>query len=319
MEKAFTSFLLTILLLVQYVMATSAMTHTNISTDQLTLLSMKSQIISDILDESWSPATSICHWIGVTCDSRHERVKSLNLSNMDLTGKIPKDLGNLTFLVSLDLSGNNLHGNLPHEMANLRRLKFLDLSLNNFIGEIPSWFGFLQKLEVLNLGNNSFSGTIPTTVSNISKLETLCLTSNFLEGQIPEEIGNLKNLRTLDLSGNKLVYSIPPSLLNASRLEILDISANLLEGNIPIGIGNLHNLNWRKPSEFKGDLSLKQWVSYSLPEAMMDVMDANLVTPMDNRLQKELDIVASIMKVALDCCAESPTRRTHMKDVVGML
>uniref|UniRef100_M1AR40 Uncharacterized protein n=1 Tax=Solanum tuberosum TaxID=4113 RepID=M1AR40_SOLTU len=42
----------------------------------------------------------------------------------------------------------------------------------------------------------------------------------------------------------------------------------------------------------------------------MDVMDANLVTPMDNRLQKELDIVASIMKVALDCCAESPTRRT---------
>ncbi|XP_049393217.1 probable LRR receptor-like serine/threonine-protein kinase At3g47570 [Solanum stenotomum] len=85
------------------------------------------------------------------------------------------------------------------------------------------------------------------------------------------------------------------------------------------GIMLLETFTRRKPNEFEGDLSLKQWVSYSLPEAVMDVMDANLVTPMDNRLQKELDIVASIMKVALDCCAESPTRRTNMKDVVGML
>ncbi|CAN4091917.1 unnamed protein product [Withania somnifera] len=85
------------------------------------------------------------------------------------------------------------------------------------------------------------------------------------------------------------------------------------------GIMLLETFTRRKPNEFEGDLSLKQWVSYSLPEAIMDVVDANLVTPIDNRLQKELDVVASIMKVALDCCAESPARRTNMKDVVGML
>ncbi|XP_049394843.1 probable LRR receptor-like serine/threonine-protein kinase At3g47570 [Solanum stenotomum] len=85
------------------------------------------------------------------------------------------------------------------------------------------------------------------------------------------------------------------------------------------GIMLLETFTRRKPTELEGDLSLKQWVSYSLPEAVMDVMDANLVTPMDNRLQKELDILASILKVALDCCVESPTRRTNMKDVVGML
>ncbi|KAK4733147.1 hypothetical protein R3W88_007408 [Solanum pinnatisectum] len=85
------------------------------------------------------------------------------------------------------------------------------------------------------------------------------------------------------------------------------------------GIMLLETFTRRKPSDFEGDLNLKQWVSYSLPEAVMDVVDANLVTPMDNRLPKELDIVASILKVALDCCAESPTRRTNMKDVVGML
>ncbi|KAM3306394.1 hypothetical protein P3S67_013264 [Capsicum chacoense] len=38
-----------------------------------------------------------------------------------------------------------------------------------------------------------------------------------------------------------------------------------------------------------------------------------------NRLQKELDVVASIVKIALDCCAESPAKRANMKDVVGML
>ncbi|WMV30578.1 hypothetical protein MTR67_023963 [Solanum verrucosum] len=85
------------------------------------------------------------------------------------------------------------------------------------------------------------------------------------------------------------------------------------------GIMLLETFTRRKPNEFEGDLSLKQWVIYSLPKAVMDVVDANLVTPMDNRLQKDLDVVASIMKVALDCCAESPARRTNMKDVAGIL
>ncbi|XP_016571730.2 probable LRR receptor-like serine/threonine-protein kinase At3g47570 [Capsicum annuum] len=85
------------------------------------------------------------------------------------------------------------------------------------------------------------------------------------------------------------------------------------------GIMLLETFTRRKPNEFEGDLTLKQWVSYSLPEAVMDVVDVNLITPMGNRLQKELDVVTSIMKVALDCCAESPARRTNMKDVVAML
>ncbi|PHT24489.1 hypothetical protein CQW23_35788 [Capsicum baccatum] len=75
----------------------------------------------------------------------------------------------------------------------------------------------------------------------------------------------------------------------------------------------------RKPNDFVGDRSLKQWVSHSLPETVMDVLDANLITPTNNRLQNELDVVASIMRVALDCCAESPAGRTNMKDVVRML
>ncbi|XP_070014536.1 receptor kinase-like protein Xa21 [Nicotiana sylvestris] len=87
------------------------------------------------------------------------------------------------------------------------------------------------------------------------------------------------------------------------------------------GIMLLETFTRRKPNDemFDGDLSLKQWVSYSLPEAILDVVDANLVTSHDNHLNKKLDCVASIMKVALDCYVESPARRIDMKDVVGML
>nr|XP_009617698.1 probable LRR receptor-like serine/threonine-protein kinase At3g47570 [Nicotiana tomentosiformis] len=246
MDKAFTSFVSTLLLL-YYVMATSAMTHTNITTDQLALLSLKSQIFSDPLhffDENWFPTTSVCHWEGVTCGSHHHRVRSLNLSNKALTGRIPQDFGNLTFLVSLDLGSNNFYGKLPQEMARLRRLNLLDLSFNNFRGEVPSWFGVLHQLQVVTLRNNSFIGSIPSSFSNLSKLETLSLRFNSLEGQIPKEIGNLKTLRILDLTGNKLVGSIPLTLSNASRLEILKFSRNFLQGNIPKGIGNLHNMNF---------------------------------------------------------------------------
>ncbi|KAM3393985.1 hypothetical protein P3S68_002986 [Capsicum galapagoense] len=220
MEKlvAFTSFLL---FLQYYVISSSGMNQFNSSTDQLALLSLKSQIIPDpfhFLDESWSLATSAYDWVGVTCGSRHQRVRFLNLSNMDLTCVIPRELGNLTFLVSLDLGRNNFHGNLPQEMSHLHRLKFLDLSVNSFSGRFL--FGLVSTLETLNLKFNS------------------------IEGQVPKVIGSLINLGVLKLRGNKLKGSIPLSLSNASRLETLDLSYNSLHWNIPEGIGNLHNMKW---------------------------------------------------------------------------
>ncbi|KAM3394404.1 hypothetical protein P3S68_003406 [Capsicum galapagoense] len=80
----------------------------------------------------------------------------------------------------------------------------------------------------------------------------------------------------------------------------------------------LETFTRRKPNEFEGDLSLKQWASYSLQDNVMEVVDANLLTSTGNRLKKELDVVASIMKSCIRLLYESGTR-TNMKDVVGML
>ncbi|KAM3239038.1 hypothetical protein P3L10_014071 [Capsicum annuum] len=262
MEKAFTFFLLTVLLL----MASSSLTQTNITTDQLDILSLKFKIISDpsnLLNKNWSSVVSVCHWVRVTCGSSHERVNSMNLSNMTLIGRIPRESGNLSFLVSLDMGSNNFHGNLPQEMVHLCRLKFFDLSFNSFSRKVPSWFGFLHQLQVLNLGNNSFTegqiqkvigslinlrelnltgnkliGSIPLSLSNTSRLETLAVCFNSLQGNIPEGIDNLHNMKVLSIQANQLTGSIPFTIFNISRIKIIAFTGNSLSGNLPNGLYN---------------------------------------------------------------------------------
>ncbi|CAI9782590.1 unnamed protein product [Fraxinus pennsylvanica] len=237
MQKA--NYFLCAILLVQCLMACKAMATTNITTDQSSLLTFKAHINLDpshILSKNWSVSTSVCVWMGVSCGLRHQRVTALDISSMNLTGKIPSKLGNLSFLVSINLSRNYFHGNVPQEMIQLRRLKILDFRSNNFGGEIPSWLHFLSKLQVLNLRENSFTGFIPPSLSNISTLQHLDLSSNLLQGKIPKDIGNLHNLKSLGLQTNGLSGVIPSQVFNISTLEILALTKNHLIGNLPLQI-----------------------------------------------------------------------------------
>ncbi|KAM3238929.1 hypothetical protein P3L10_013962 [Capsicum annuum] len=228
MEKAFTFFLLTLLLL----MASSVMTKTNITTDQLALLSLKSQIIEDpfhLLVESWSPVRSVCQWLGVTCGSRHQRVKSLNLSNMALIGRIPREFGNLSFLVSLDLGSNNFHGNFPQEITHLRY--------------IPEGIGNLHNTNLLGIQYNQLTGSIPFTIFNISRIEVIAFTGNRLSGNLPNGFCyGFPILKGLYLSTNKLRGHMPTSLSSCSQLQILSLSENEFDGPIHSEIGRLSNL-----------------------------------------------------------------------------
>ncbi|CAL9026861.1 unnamed protein product [Prunus brigantina] len=112
----------------------------NISTDQSTLLALKSHITTDPQNilVNWSTTTSICNWVGVTCGACHLRVAFLNLSYMGPTGTIPPHLGNLSFLVGLCLRYNSFHGTLPQELSYLHRLNLISFGYNNFMGTNPS-------------------------------------------------------------------------------------------------------------------------------------------------------------------------------------
>ncbi|XP_074355466.1 receptor-like protein EIX2 [Apium graveolens] len=87
---------------------------------------------------------------------------SIDLSNNDITGEIPKEVMSLSKLLNLNVSGNHINGLIPNNIGNLRGLMFLDLSRNQFSGPVPRGLSNLSYLSRLNLSYNDFSGRIPT-------------------------------------------------------------------------------------------------------------------------------------------------------------
>ncbi|GFP86325.1 probable LRR receptor-like serine/threonine-protein kinase at3g47570 [Phtheirospermum japonicum] len=161
---------------------------------------------------------------------------------MDLTGTLVPHLGNLTFLISLNTSNNNFRGVVPREFARLRRLKVVDFNFNALRGPIPSWFGSFSRLQVLYLRNNSFTGLIPPSLSNASNLENLDLSYNPLRGRIPRELGNLGNLKWLRLQYNQLSGFVPFTLFNLSQMQLLDLTDNDLSGQLPSNMSDCSQL-----------------------------------------------------------------------------
>ncbi|KAF8101674.1 hypothetical protein N665_0201s0001 [Sinapis alba] len=86
---------------------------------------------------------------------------------------------------SINLSGNNISGEIPGEILNLSYLRILNLSRNSMAGSIPGGISKLGRLETLDLSRNRFSGAIPQSLAGISSLEKLNLSFNKLEGKIP--------------------------------------------------------------------------------------------------------------------------------------
>ncbi|KAI4346871.1 hypothetical protein L6164_007734 [Bauhinia variegata] len=128
----------------------------------------------------------------------------IDLSNNNLTGKIPDELGYLVGLISLNLSRNSLSGEINPLIGNLKSLEVLDLSRNHLSGKIPSTLAQLDTLGVLDLSNNRLHGKIP----NGRHLQTTFDASSFA--------GNI------DLCGMPLDKICPedraPTLLHASPI-----------------------------------------------------------------------------------------------------
>lgn len=81
----------------------------------------------------WGSNQSIGLWYGVTTETvdGKTRVTGLDLSDNNLTGKLPESLSRLTALKHLVLSGNNLSGSIPQE-----------------IRDMPGWEGFDPKVNI---------------------------------------------------------------------------------------------------------------------------------------------------------------------------
>ncbi|XP_020082474.1 LRR receptor-like serine/threonine-protein kinase GSO2 [Ananas comosus] len=124
----------------------------------------------------------------------------------------------LDLMESIDLSDNNLFGEIPDEIGDLWALQNLNLSRNHLSGNIPENIGKMKSLESLDLRMNNLSGTIPQSLSALTYLNHLNLSYNNLLGPIPT--GN--QLQTLPDSsiytGNPYLCG-PPTTKNCSTNE----------------------------------------------------------------------------------------------------
>ena len=206
---------------------------------------------------NWLITNTPSTWYGVTVESGY--VLEINLSNNNLSGSIPVELGNLGNLVYLYLSHNQLVGQIPLELrtignqvrdvgTNYYRVN-VDLSYNQLNGRVLPELFTINLLGGLSLDHNRLSGSIPSTLPTYSYLEWLFLDDNQLSGPIPPELGNLATLWGIDLSHNHLSGSIPSQLGSICTRPThgdgdnctLFLDHNALSGDVPPELANLHS------------------------------------------------------------------------------
>jgi hypothetical protein len=121
----------------------------------------------------WLADPDPCTWSGVSCSDGS--VAWLSLRGNQLSGSLPKELGDLTNIWGLELPSNNLRGPIPTELGELTTLDTLMLQNNTLTGLIPESLGDLEWLTGLSLSYNRLSGPVPPTLMNLRNLDWLYL------------------------------------------------------------------------------------------------------------------------------------------------
>ena len=127
---------------------------------------------------NWSTEVTIESWDGVKISGTPKRVTELNLSESELDGQIPRELGGLAKLKALHLSDNLLSGSIPSDLVRLTNLETLSISNNRLNGSIPHELARLDNLKELYLSGNRLSGCVPDGLEDVEKndFDTLGLT-----------------------------------------------------------------------------------------------------------------------------------------------
>ncbi|XVE72804.1 hypothetical protein DITRI_Ditri11bG0068000 [Diplodiscus trichospermus] len=214
----------------------------------------------NLLLSSWNSSVPLCQWRGVkwvfsdgtplACNDLSSpqltnlslskdpslHLVSLQLPSANLTGSLPRELGEFSMLQSLYLNINSLRGTIPLELGYSSSLSDIDLSYNFLTGILaPSIWNLCDRLVSLRLHGNSLSGSLPEPAlpgSTCKILQSLDVGNNKFSGNFPEFITRFQALKELDLSGNMLSGQIPDSLATL-KLDKLDLSHNNFTGVLP--------------------------------------------------------------------------------------
>jgi len=189
------------------------------------------------------------------------KVSTIEISNNNLNGMIPKEIQHLPYLqtwitpfnadlqtgssldpfvslsnslVHLELQYCGLAGEISENVGNMKNLTFLGLGNNFMRGTIPESFFGLTNLQVLGLDDNLFESPI-ADFSKLNNMQKLYLEDNMITGQITEDLirNGWESMVDLDLSVNRIEGPIPDTIWSMTSLEVLDIHGNDFTGQIP--------------------------------------------------------------------------------------
>ena len=193
---------------------------------------------------NWSYANPVESWQGVLLDwSGH--IFGLDLRDMNLGGRIPPELGELSRLAWLYLDGNRLTGPIPPELGKLTSLRVLSLSGNNLTGPIPSELGNLLNLWQLWLDDNRLSGFIPPELGALD-IGSLRVAGNDIAGAAMSEIED--SLSNIQLKNQRLLLwrlgfgkAMEAPLFGHGLGALLSLdSAPIGNDGEPLGVHNLY-------------------------------------------------------------------------------
>lgn len=107
--------------------------------------------------DNWNTNQPVSTWYGITVSKidGQEYVYTINLYKNNLTGEIPRELGNLTKLVLLNLPQNNLRGTIPSEFDYIKTKNFKGNNLSLKTKEEPE-----KEEKSIQIKSNSLIKTI---------------------------------------------------------------------------------------------------------------------------------------------------------------
>ncbi|KAJ3694385.1 hypothetical protein LUZ60_009865 [Juncus effusus] len=189
-------------------------------------------------------------------------LKYLDLSEIELSGTIPQQLGNLSKLQHLHLTNNYAPLSISNiqclsHLTSLKYLSMFGVNLHNS-SEWVQTLNMLPSLETLILGENNLT-TIPSSLStvNFTSLTSFSLEGNHFNTLMPDWIGQLTSLKELELFDCSFIGSIPDIFGNLSSLNSLYLDRNYdLKGPVP-SFRNLHSLTslWLEDININEDIT----------------------------------------------------------------
>ncbi|KAI3509744.1 hypothetical protein L1887_25266 [Cichorium endivia] len=190
--------------------------------------------------------------ITCNCTAPVCHIATIQLKKMNLTGVLPEEFADLTFLQEIDLSRNYLSGPIPKRLAQLPGLRILSIMANRLNGTIPEELGDISTLEELVVEDNWLGGQLPQNLGRLSRLRRFLASSNNFTGTIPNSYSNLISLEDFRIDGSTLSGRIPDLIGNWTNIKRLDMQGTSMDGPIPSTISLLTNMTELRISDLAG-------------------------------------------------------------------